>query len=70
MSSPVAELRPHAMASLAGGLLSERGVSKGDGQQTYDTKEAHVLQPTTFPLTQVELGDYISIHRVHFTFRI
>lgn len=53
MSSPVAELRPHAMASLAGGLLSERGASKGDGQQTYDTKEAHVLQPTTFPLTQV-----------------
>ena len=29
------------------------GASKGDGQQTYDAKGAHVLQPTTFPLTQV-----------------
>ena len=38
---------------LLGWCVPQREGSKGDGQQTYDTKEAHAPPPTTFPLTQV-----------------
>lgn len=46
VSSPVAELRPHATPPWL--VRSSAKGSKGDGQQTYGTKEAHAPQPTTF----------------------